>query len=131
MPASRFSKALMNRSPLTPAVPVLIVALQHADKIGHAGSIPVLCPNGNLISVRASEGARQMNCARIGPFAESPSCLFILSARTILDLGVRDCSSVRKSPSNPSTFGPFSFGKRSHACWRYLELFNLAIDGKL
>jgi hypothetical protein len=41
MPASRFSKVLMTCSPLTPAVPVLIVGLQDADKkIGHAGSIP-------------------------------------------------------------------------------------------
>jgi hypothetical protein len=38
----------MTWSPLTPAVPVLIVGLQDADKIGHAGSIPVFGHNRNL-----------------------------------------------------------------------------------
>src|SRR6266446_3795743 len=33
-----------------------------------------------------------------GGLAEDPPCLFILSAETIYDLGIRDCSSVRKSP---------------------------------
>lgn len=36
------------QSLLTPAVPVLIVGLQDADKIGHAGSIPVFGHNRNL-----------------------------------------------------------------------------------
>jgi hypothetical protein len=35
-------------SPLAPAVPVLIVRLQDADKIGHAGSIPVFGQNRDL-----------------------------------------------------------------------------------
>jgi hypothetical protein len=51
-----------------------------------------------------------------GGLAEDPPCLFALSACTIHDLGIRDCSSARKSPSNPNTFGPFAFGSRSHAC---------------
>ena len=38
----------MTWSPLTPAVPVLIVGLQDADKIGHAGSIAVFGHNRNL-----------------------------------------------------------------------------------
>jgi hypothetical protein len=38
----------MTWSPLTPAVPVLIVGLQDADKIGHAGLIPVFGHNRNL-----------------------------------------------------------------------------------
>jgi hypothetical protein len=46
----------------------------------------------------------------VGGLAEDPPCLFVLSAKTIHDLGIRDCSSVRKGPSNPSTFGPFAFG---------------------
>src|ERR1700739_4605123 len=32
---------VLTRSPLIPAVPLLIAGLQDADKIGHAGSIPV------------------------------------------------------------------------------------------
>jgi len=36
------------RSPLTSAVLVLIVGLQDADKIGHAGSIPVFDHSRNL-----------------------------------------------------------------------------------
>jgi hypothetical protein len=39
---------VLTRLPLTPAVPVLIVGLQDADKIGHAGSIPVFGHNRNL-----------------------------------------------------------------------------------
>jgi hypothetical protein len=39
---------VLTRSPLTPAVPVLIVGLQDADKIGHAGSIPVFGHNRSL-----------------------------------------------------------------------------------
>jgi hypothetical protein len=34
-------------SALTPAVPVLIIGLQDADKIGHAGSVPVFGHNRN------------------------------------------------------------------------------------
>jgi hypothetical protein len=34
-------------SALTPAVPVLIVGLQDADKIGHAGSVPIFGHNRN------------------------------------------------------------------------------------
>jgi hypothetical protein len=37
----------LTRSPLTPAVPVLIIGLQDADKIGHAGSITVFGDNRN------------------------------------------------------------------------------------
>jgi len=48
MPASGSQKALVTWSPLTPAVPVLIAGLQDADKIGHAGSIPVFGHNRNL-----------------------------------------------------------------------------------
>ena len=44
------------------------------------------------------------------PDHEDPPCLFVLSAWTIHDLGIRDCSSVKRSRSNPSTFGPFAFG---------------------
>src|SRR5258707_11173693 len=33
-----------------------------------------------------------------GGLGGDPPCLFILSAETIYDLGIRDCSSVRKSP---------------------------------
>jgi hypothetical protein len=39
---------VLTRSPLTPAVLVFIVGLQDADKIGHAGSIPVFGHNRNL-----------------------------------------------------------------------------------
>jgi hypothetical protein len=39
---------VLTRSPLTPAVAVLIVGLQDADKIGHAGSIPVFGDSRNL-----------------------------------------------------------------------------------
>jgi hypothetical protein len=39
---------VLTRSPLTPAVPVLIAGLQDADKISHAGSIPVFGDNRNL-----------------------------------------------------------------------------------
>jgi len=42
--------------------------------------------------------------------AEDPPCLLVLTAATIHDLGIRVYSSGRKSPSNPSTFGPFAFG---------------------
>jgi hypothetical protein len=48
MPASRFSKSPNDVVALTPAVPVLIVHLQDANKIGHAGSIPVFDHNRNL-----------------------------------------------------------------------------------
>ena len=44
MPASTLSST----NGLAPAVPVLIVGLQDADKIGHAGSIPVFGHNRNL-----------------------------------------------------------------------------------
>src|SRR5258705_3284142 len=39
-----------------------------------------------------------------GGLAEDPPCLFILSAETIYDLGIRDCSSVRKSPEGIEQF---------------------------
>jgi hypothetical protein len=48
MPASRFSKSPNDVVALTPAVPVLIVGLQDADKNGHAGSISVFGHNRNL-----------------------------------------------------------------------------------
>jgi hypothetical protein len=48
MPASRFSKSPSDVVALTPAVPLLIAGLQDADKIGHAGSIPVFGHNRNL-----------------------------------------------------------------------------------
>jgi site-specific recombinase XerC len=63
--------------------------------------------------------------------AEDPPCSFVLSAATIHDLGIRDYSLGRKSPSNQSTFGPFAFGSRSHASGATFALFNLAIDSKL
>jgi integrase len=66
-----------------------------------------------------------------GGLAEDPPCLFALSAWTIHDLGIRDCSSARKSPLTKNTFGPFAFGSRSHACGADLALFSLAIDSKL
>jgi len=34
-----------------------------------------------------------------------------------LRLRIRNCSSVRKSPSNPSTFGPFVFGYPDKSWW--------------
>jgi hypothetical protein len=41
-PVSRiFLRCLRRGRPLTPAVPALIVGLQDADKLGHAGSIPI------------------------------------------------------------------------------------------
>jgi integrase len=36
-----------------------------------------------------------------GGLVEDPPCLFVLSAKTIHDLGIRDCSSVRKKPLQP------------------------------
>jgi hypothetical protein len=36
-----FLRCLRRGRPLTPAVPALIVGLQDADKLGHAGSIPI------------------------------------------------------------------------------------------
>jgi hypothetical protein len=45
----RADRHVLTRSPLTPAVPVvLIVGLQDTDKIGHAGSIPVFGRNRSL-----------------------------------------------------------------------------------
>jgi hypothetical protein len=48
LPRDAGIQALMMGSPLAPAVPVLIVSLQDADKIGHAGLIPVFGHNRNL-----------------------------------------------------------------------------------
>jgi hypothetical protein len=45
----------------------------------------------------------------MGGVAEEPLCLLVLS-KIVLDLGIEDCSSARKSRSNQSTFGPFAFG---------------------
>jgi hypothetical protein len=45
-------KTLMTWSRLTPAVSVLIVRLQDANKIGHAGSIPIIGHNRDLGSGR-------------------------------------------------------------------------------
>ena len=63
--------------------------------------------------------------------AEDPPCSFVLSAATIHGLGIRDCSSARKSPSNPNTFGPFAFGSRSHACGATLHSSIWLSIGKL
>jgi hypothetical protein len=63
--------------------------------------------------------------------AENPPCMFVLFAKAVRYHGIRDCSSARKSPSNPKTFGPFAFGSRSHASGATFALFNLAIDSKL
>jgi hypothetical protein len=41
-------KTIGTRSPLTPAVLVLIVGLKDADKIGHAGLIPISGHSRNL-----------------------------------------------------------------------------------
>jgi hypothetical protein len=41
-------KPIGTRSPLTPAVLVVIVGLKDADKIGHAGSIPIAGHSRNL-----------------------------------------------------------------------------------
>jgi hypothetical protein len=41
-------KPIGTRSPLTPAVLVLIVGLKNADKIGHAGSISIAGHGRNL-----------------------------------------------------------------------------------
>src|SRR4029077_17098324 len=49
-----------------------------------------------------------------GGMAEKPSCL-LLSTNTCQDLGIRDCSSVKRNRSNPSTFGRFAFDWRFHA----------------
>jgi hypothetical protein len=43
-----FCADIRDMAALTPAVPVLIVRLQEADKIGHAGPIPVFGHNRNL-----------------------------------------------------------------------------------
>ena len=45
--------------------------------------------------------------------AEDPPCLYVLSAENN-DLGIRDCSSVRKDLSNRSTSGLFAFAWKSH-----------------
>jgi hypothetical protein len=52
---------------------------------------------------------RSLLSAVEGGTAEKPSCS-LLSTKTCHDLGTRDCSSVKRNRSNPSTFGPFAFG---------------------
>jgi hypothetical protein len=39
-----------------------------------------------------------------------PASLFVLSAKTIHNLGIRDYSLGRKSLFSPNTFGQFAFG---------------------
>ena len=66
-----------------------------------------------------------------GGLAEDPPCSFVLSAATIHDLGIRDYSSGRKSPSNPKHVWSIRVRLEIARTWRDLALFSLAIDSKL
>jgi hypothetical protein len=50
-------------------------------------------------------------------FEEKPPCLLVLSAKTIYDLGIKDCSSARRTLSNPSTFVHSRSARVAHM-WR-------------
>ena len=62
--------------------------------------------------------------------AELPRCLYVLSAE-INGLGIRDCSSARKTLSKPKCIWSICVRLEITRSWRDLVIFNLAIDSKL